>query len=1195
MAKVRASASTFFASDVLDCVVRLPEHATDDLLLLIVAKDDATGGALTTPAGWTKGGENANGASGTNTVRAAWYYKIAASSAESDPTVSSSDADSWSAVAVSIRGVNTGSPIDTSNTNGITDSTGNPYPAASVTTGFNDSLVFYGIASDGGVSPVARPGFTTVGIADSGSDACAWAYKVQRTAGASGTCDFDASGTADESVLFTVAVRDGSSGAILPGYPNADVATVVRPLKGANLTFGSDTLDANSNNFTQLAGTWTAVDTAYQVDASPLTFTDVTTAANNATDADVVPFPATEATGDYFAIGYSAAFRAVRFDRAGCTAGAAGVCAREYLSTSGTWKALPEFFDSTTSFTTAVGDHHVCGWSLPQDWTSQSLNGVSKFWIRFRITTIYTTNPTISQVFISTALALFHDTLTGLGDTGTNPLFDSTYVTPGFGGNLMSGGAYSMVSVVNLSSALLIGTYIFATPRDFVDLGFRADGGVALGLLDSTNKVKAWTVGAADAKDTYADKRNIFAVQVAQSVDTALLTNAPTMSDIKRLLLMANNRYGACNVAFNQLLNVGTLKISGGGSSAPVDYDELVRAANAYPCPLIDAITNVAYCPIQIGGNEAVNCQASGFTLTFPQQATVANKKAAFHVDTNVVGVIIDARAGDTCKLTSAKITSLSPYVFNFLATASASATYDFAGLVVENATVTLREVFTFAGISFTNCPSFTQNGAAIDGCAFTGTKVTSDDPANLSNNSFTSAGTGHAIEITTPGTYAFDANTFVGYGADGTTDAAIYNNSGGAVTLNLQNYGDQVPTVRNGAGASTTIVGKPNVASVTGIVAGSRIWVRNNTTATTIANEVVAGTTWSLDYQEGDEFSDGDSITVRLTRQNGATAYLGFSVGASAGAIGWSVLAAQVADTMYAALAVDGSTVTGIEADYTNDQVDITVAADFYLRDLYAWWVYNLTTSQGISDFFGGMTAVDEGNFLINTGTVSIYLDNDTATNVYALDNRRLYRSDGARPVVQPTTGGGGIDVEWRSPVLLASGGGSLTAADVWAHTTRELTSGGVSAIQSGLATAASVAALPTAAAIRSEIDANSTKLDATVSSRLAAASYTAPLDASATEAAATAALVAFDPATQAALDATEAVLVVEHNATQAAIAALPAPDNAGITAIKAKTDSLTFTNAGQVDANVQAMNDAEVIGTGTTGDAWRGVGVAP
>lgn len=42
-------------------------------------------------------------------------------------------------------------------------------------------------------------------------------------------------------------------------------------------------------------------------------------------------------------------------------------------------------------------------------------------------------------------------------------------------------------------------------------------------------------------------------------------------------------------------------------------------------------------------------------------------------------------------------------------------------------------------------------------------------------------------------------------------------------------------------------------------------------------------------------------------------------------------------------------------------------------------------------------------------------------------------------------------------------------------------------------------------------------------------------------------------------------------------------------IDAIKAKTDSLTFTNAGEVDANTVSINDVTVIGVGTSGNKWR------
>jgi hypothetical protein len=44
----------------------------------------------------------------------------------------------------------------------------------------------------------------------------------------------------------------------------------------------------------------------------------------------------------------------------------------------------------------------------------------------------------------------------------------------------------------------------------------------------------------------------------------------------------------------------------------------------------------------------------------------------------------------------------------------------------------------------------------------------------------------------------------------------------------------------------------------------------------------------------------------------------------------------------------------------------------------------------------------------------------------------------------------------------------------------------------------------------------------------------------------------------------------------------------SADLTAVKAKTDSLAFTVAGQVDANIQYVNDVQVVGTGAAGNEW-------
>jgi hypothetical protein len=65
-----------------------------------------------------------------------------------------------------------------------------------------------------------------------------------------------------------------------------------------------------------------------------------------------------------------------------------------------------------------------------------------------------------------------------------------------------------------------------------------------------------------------------------------------------------------------------------------------------------------------------------------------------------------------------------------------------------------------------------------------------------------------------------------------------------------------------------------------------------------------------------------------------------------------------------------------------------------------------------------------------------------------------------------------------WGASTRTLTAGGGISASDVWAYNSRTLTT------SSG----------PTAVEIRQEIDANSTKLDATVSSRLASSAYTAP-----------------------------------------------------------------------------------------------------
>ncbi len=96
------------------------------------------------------------------------------------------------------------------------------------------------------------------------------------------------------------------------------------------------------------------------------------------------------------------------------------------------------------------------------------------------------------------------------------------------------------------------------------------------------------------------------------------------------------------------------------------------------------------------------------------------------------------------------------------------------------------------------------------------------DPDGDLDGCKLTMGASGHGIELgaNTPSTITLRGVAFNSYGADGSTDAAIYNNSGKAITLNI--IGGTVPTIRNGAGASTTIVANPVTALVKVVDAGA-------------------------------------------------------------------------------------------------------------------------------------------------------------------------------------------------------------------------------------------------------------------------------------------------------------------------------------------------------------------------------------
>lgn len=356
---------------------------------------------------------------------------------------------------------------------------------------------------------------------------------------------------------------------------------------------------------------------------------------------------------------------------------------------------------------------------------------------------------------------------------------------------------------------------------------------------------------------------------------------------------------------FASLWVLDTVTICGGLSASPVNIAGIVAAAatghERRSVLRQGASQMLSYQPIQFGngGTDPIYLDLDATAIEFPRQYNAATKEVTYNSTDNVAGLTYYAGASDTIMHRNSVVSSASAFHWRIHASSSASATYDFSGLQIIGAgDVVLRDLNTaFAFMTFARCGLVTANSAEIEDCAFTAPSgavgVITAAPNKIKRCAFTSDGTGHGIEITAAGTYTFEGNTFTSYaGTNGSTgNEAIYNNSGGAVTLNITG-GGSTPTIRNGAGASTT-VNNSVVIELTGLIAGSRIYIENTTDTVVLFNEIEATTTFS----EAVNFTANKNLLIRVRHASGATKYKPFETTGTLTAAGFALVVNQVVD----------------------------------------------------------------------------------------------------------------------------------------------------------------------------------------------------------------------------------------------------------------------------------------------------------
>ncbi|OGV97342.1 hypothetical protein A2W24_06450 [Microgenomates group bacterium RBG_16_45_19] len=154
----------------------MPVHETDDLLIAFCNNDAVGFGAA--PANWSTIYAADYGAHG-----AAVYYFIATSSSVTSPTITLASAETYTCTVVSVKNIDTNDPINTNALSAADDST-NPFDGVAVTTDADDCLIFSFLTTDGGIGPTCEPPWTNITNGDAGANSGGLAYQIKKALGA---------------------------------------------------------------------------------------------------------------------------------------------------------------------------------------------------------------------------------------------------------------------------------------------------------------------------------------------------------------------------------------------------------------------------------------------------------------------------------------------------------------------------------------------------------------------------------------------------------------------------------------------------------------------------------------------------------------------------------------------------------------------------------------------------------------------------------------------------------------------------------------------------------------------------------------------------------------------------------------------------------------------------------------------------
>lgn len=386
--------------------------------------------------------------------------------------------------------------------------------------------------------------------------------------------------------------------------------------------------------------------------------------------------------------------------------------------------------------------------------------------------------------------------------------------------------------------------YEWFTHRAALDT--RANGGVGMYIGDGTNDIVFHMAGKDIAVFRHDSGPSLWQCLV---LDTASLPTSYTV---------VSGSYASLNWAAITRIGIQfkTLAKSIGGS-VNVFWDILRRGAIGVGFTMTGATSGTPGTFSEIATADATTTSGYGYGLSRQVEAGVYGVQGPLTFGSTTAGVDCYLTDSDKTLVFESRGMGNDKYVLKVLGNASSGVTnFSLTDCIIKSAgpyvtcnfsstgidTLTLnRCTFSSLGnaISFSTASGDTANhnvtSCKFDVCGqidpglvtFTGSTIArstaaatgallidADGTANMSGLTFVSGGSGHAIYITAAGSYTLTNFSYSGYGADGTSNASVYNNSGGEVNLTIS--GGSTPTVLNGSGSTTNIITSPVTFSVT-------------------------------------------------------------------------------------------------------------------------------------------------------------------------------------------------------------------------------------------------------------------------------------------------------------------------------------------------------------------------------------------